>query len=98
MQIDDVSPTRDATTITLSGLLQSISGKALCIACAVDGARVYLGGHSGVWRSDDRGAHWIHLTRNQPAPGQTAVPGALLVPNVYDLLVSPANRNLVLAA
>jgi len=98
MQIDDVSPTRDGTTITLSGLIQSISGKALCIACAADGARVYLGGHSGVWRSDDGGAHWIHLTRNQPAPGQTAVPGALLVPNVYDLLVSPANSNLVFAA
>ena len=98
MQIKDVSPTSDGTTITLSGLVQSISGKALCIACSVGGDRVYLGGHSGVWRSDDGGVTWIHLTRDQPPAGQTNVPGALLVPNVYDLLVSPANKNLIFAA
>jgi hypothetical protein len=98
MHIEDVSPTRDGTTITLPGLLQSVSGKALCIACSVGGIRVYLGGHSGVWRSDDGGAHWFHLTRDQPPPGQTNVPGALLIPNVYDLLVSPADKNLVFAA
>jgi photosystem II stability/assembly factor-like uncharacterized protein len=98
MRIDDVSPTVEGSTLALPGLMQSVSGKALCIATSIGGNRAYLGGHSGVWRSDDGGATWRHLTRSQPAPGQTAVPGALMVPNVYDVLVSPADEDIVFAA
>ena len=36
--------------------------------------------------------------KNQPPIGQTEVPGSLLVPNVYDLLVSPIDDDVVLAA
>ena len=55
---------------------------------SADGTRAYLGGHSGVWRSPTTVA----------APGGTSVaaasrryrrfPGTLLVPSVYDLLIS----------
>ena len=98
MRIDDVTPTVEGSTLALPGLMQSVSGKALCIATSIGGNRAYLGGHSGVWRSDDGGATWRHLTRSQPAPGQTAVPGALMVPNVYDVLVSPADEDIVFVA
>jgi photosystem II stability/assembly factor-like uncharacterized protein len=98
MPIVDVSPTVDTTTIAISRLVQSVSGKALCVATSTDGMRAYLGGHSGVWRSDDGGANWFQPQRPQPGPNVTAVPGALMVPNVYDLVVSPGNANLVLAA
>ena len=97
-EIKDISPTVDNTTLKISGLSQSVSGKALCIATSKDGKRVYLGGHSGVWRSDDGGETWRHLQRPQPPADQFDVPGALWVPNVYDLLVSPVNKNIVLAA
>ena len=98
MRIHDVSPTVEGSTLALPGLMQSVSGKALCIATSIGGNRAYLGGHSGVWRSDDGGATWRHLTRGQPAPGQTAVPGALMVPNVYYVLVSPADEDIVFVA
>ena len=94
----DVSPAVDATDVVPGGNYQSVSGKALCIACSPDGQQVYLGGHSGVWRSSDAGHTWQHPEWSQPPPGQTHVPGALLVPNVYDLLVSPTVPGLVLAA
>src|SRR5712692_1186431 len=60
--------------------------------------RLYAGTFAGVWRSDDGGRTWRQLTRPQPPEGVNAVPGALMVPNVYDLAVSRVNRDLVLAA
>lgn len=61
-------------------------------------ARLYAGTYAGVWRSDDEGRTWRQLTRPQPTQGQTNVPRALLVPNVYSVAVSPTNRDIVLAA
>ena len=97
--IEDVSPTFDNTTFDIGPGGQSVSGKALCVAASADGTKVYLGGHSGVWRSNNSGLSWEHSERPQPGSGGCdAVSGGLLVPNVYDLLVSPANKNVVLAA
>jgi hypothetical protein len=95
MQILDASPRLDNTS-TFDW--QSVSGRALCVATSVDGSRAYLGGHSGVWRSDDRGLNWIHLERPQPPPGVTLVPGCMAVQTIFDLAVSPTNRDVVLAA
>jgi len=75
----------------------SVSGRMNTLALAPDGLRLYAGSDSGVWRSDDTGMSWKQLTQPQPAQGVNTVPGALLVPNVHDLVVSPANRDLVLA-
>ena len=98
VRIEDVSPRDDNTTLRIGRILQSVSGKALCCALSPDGFRAYLGGHSGVWRSDDGGRNWRHLEWPQPAVAGAAVPGALPVPNVYDLLVSAADPDVVLAA
>lgn len=98
MQIVDLSPREDNTTRHLPRTLQSVSGKALCCALHPNGGRAYLGGHSGVWRSDDSGATWAHLEWPQPPGTSTAVPGALLGTTVYDLAISPANPDVVLAA
>jgi photosystem II stability/assembly factor-like uncharacterized protein len=98
MHVEDVSPRRAATQITIDRNHQSVSGKALCVAMSADGQRLYLGGHSAVWRSDDGGLTWTHPERPQPPAGTTRVPGALLVPNVYDLIISPTNPDIVLAA
>jgi photosystem II stability/assembly factor-like uncharacterized protein len=98
MEIVDVSPVRAETDITIDRYLQSVSGKALCVAMSSSGRRLYLGGHSGVWRSDDGGQHWVHPERPNPPPRSTDVPGALYPPAVYDLLVSPTNSDVVLAA
>jgi photosystem II stability/assembly factor-like uncharacterized protein len=94
----DVSPVRARTTFAFDRHHQSVSGKALCAAMSGDGKRLYLGGHSGVWRSDDSGLTWTHPERPQPAQGATNVPGALLPPAVYDLLISPTDPDIVLAA
>ena len=58
--IVDVSPVRARTTFGFDRNHQSVSGKALCVAMSADGQRLYLGGHSGVWRSDDGGQTWTH--------------------------------------
>jgi hypothetical protein len=98
LHIDDVSPRDDNTELHFNRDYQSVAGKALCCALSADGARAYLGGHSGVWRSDDGGETWWHPEWPQPAAGITTVPGALLVTTVYDLLISPTNPDVVLAA
>jgi hypothetical protein len=98
VRIDDVSPRHETANLVLPGTDQSVSGKAYCVATSPDGRRAYLGGQSGVWRSSDGGATWSHPEWMQPPPGQTTVPGALMVPSVFDLLVSPTNRDIVLAA
>ena len=98
MQIDDVSPTFGIFTSTQPPTHQSVSGKALCVAISKDGTKVYLGGHSGVWISDDGGENLYHSEQPQPTSPFELVSGALLSPNVYDLLISPMNKNIVLAA
>jgi hypothetical protein len=98
MQILDISPRDANTTLRLSRDLQSVSGKALCCALSRDGRRAYLGGHSGVWRSDDGGASWRHLEWPAPPEGSTTVPGALLGTTIYDVLVSHADPDVVFAA
>jgi hypothetical protein len=97
--IMDVSPT--VTTFSSSDLNHSVSGRILSLAVSADPtpiARLYAGTFAGVWRSDDAGLTWRQLTRPQPIEGVNTVPGALAVPNVYDLAVSPVNRDLVFAA
>ncbi len=100
LRIEDVSPVLDPTltVIKLSAAEQSASGRGLTIAASPDGKRVYLGNNAGVWRSNDGGVNWEHMTRPQPSGTSTSVPGALLPLNVYDLAVSAANADIVLAA
>ncbi|MGE0812887.1 MAG: WD40/YVTN/BNR-like repeat-containing protein [Vicinamibacterales bacterium] len=98
MQIVDISPREDNTTRRLGRDFQSVSGKALCCALHPAGGRAYLGGHSGIWRSDDGGATWHHLEWPQPPGNVVTVPGALLGTTIYDLAVSPADPDLLLAA
>jgi hypothetical protein len=98
MRIEDISPREETMIRSLGRDLQSISGKGLCVALSADGTRAYLGGHSGVWRSDDGGETWWHPEWRPANPGGSTLPGALIVPNVYDLLIDPANNNIVLAA
>lgn len=94
----DVSPVRSRMTFAFDRFHQSVSGKALCVAMSADGKRLYLAGHSAVWRSDDGGLTWTHPERPQPPQGTMNVPGALLPPSVYDLQISPTNADVVLAA
>ena len=76
----------------------SVSGKILSLAVSTDGQRLYAGAYSGVWRSDNAGETWKQLTRPQPPSDTNRVPGALRVPNIFDLAVSPENKDVVLAA
>lgn len=96
MQITDMSPQTQNTTLLIGG--QEVAGQVLCVAISPDGSRLYIGGHSGVWRSDDHGTNWRHLEWPQPPSGSMAVPGCLAVPTIFDLAVSPVNPDLVLAA
>lgn len=96
--IDDISPRDDNATIVFNRDYQSVSGKALCCAISSDGSRAYVGGHSGVWRSDDGGLSWWHPEWPQPPSHLTEVPGALLAPNVYDLLIPPSFQQVLIAA
>jgi hypothetical protein len=96
-KIEDVSPTWSNTTITESSTLQSVQGRMLSLACSADGRRVYTGTYSGVWRSDDEGRTFRQLIRPQPAPDQFGVPGELGGWEVYDLAVSPADPDVLVA-
>jgi hypothetical protein len=104
-RFEDISPDRDHFTRDLDSALfhnppqwQSASGRGLTIAGWIDGKRIYAGNNSGVWRSNDGGENWRHMTRRQPPLGTTSVPGALLSLDVYDLAVCPTDPNIVLAA
>jgi len=90
----DVSPGTD-TFGWSSG--HSVSGRAISLAAAPDAKRLYAGTFAGVWRSDDGATTWRQMTRPQPPSGPNAVPGALLSPDVYDIAISPTNRDVVLA-
>jgi photosystem II stability/assembly factor-like uncharacterized protein len=96
MRIDDVSPT-DNTALSLGAADQSVSGKTLCVALSSDGTRAYVGGHSGVWRSDDGGETWWHPEWPEPPAGSFDVPGALPSLNVYDVAISPSSNDVVFA-
>ena len=98
MQIDDVSPTTGIFAGSLGREDQCVSGRSICVAMSPDGNRAYVGGHSGVWRSDDGGASWTHPEWRPGTTGGATRPGALLPPNVYDLVVHPVYADVVFAA
>jgi hypothetical protein len=77
---------------------QSVSGRANTVAVASNNTRLYAGTFSGVWRSDDAGLRWRQMTQPQPAAGIDTVAGALYIPDVYDIAVSPQNPDIVMAA
>lgn len=93
IHIEDVSPVKSRTTISPG---QSSSGKMKRLAVSADKGRVYAGNICGLWRSDDGGANWRQISWPQPAPGHGDQPGSLLVPNVYDIWISPSNPDIVL--
>ena len=93
--LTDVSPQIDTFAWSPQ---HSVSGRANALAVAADGMRLYAGTFAGVWRSDDAGLTWRQMTRQQPAPGSTAPAGALFVPDVYDVAISPVNPDVVLVA
>ncbi len=97
VRIEEIGPNDANASLSLGATDQWVSGKALSVAISADGQRAYLGGHSGVWRSNDGGANWTHSEAPQPTPGQP-VTGALTSPNVYDLAISPASNDIVFAA
>lgn len=98
MQIDDVSPATGVFHPSLPRTDQCPSGKTLCVAISPDGSRAYVGGHSGVWRSDDGGVSWSHPEWRPAVTGGPTPPGALLPPNVYDLAIHPQHPDVVFAA
>src|SRR5262245_33163513 len=95
--ITSVGPTDNSFAST--DLQHSVCGRVLCLAASADFVRQYAGTYAGVWRSDDSGHTWRQLARPQPNAGENAdVAGALCAPTVFDLAVSPADPNIVLAA
>src|SRR5262249_30891590 len=93
----DVSPTTENFPVG-ANLQHSPSGRVLSLAVSADGGRLYAGTFAGVWRSDDGGSTWHHLTRPQPVSGTNDVDTPLFVPTVFDLAVDPDNPDVVLAA
>jgi hypothetical protein len=94
--ISDVGPTPNSfvgATPQRSG-----SGRILCLALAADGQRMYAGSYAGVWRSDDGGRSFTQMSRPQPGSFEANVPGALQAPHIFDIAVSPADPEIVLAA
>ena len=91
----NVSPQTD--TFPTDNPQHSVSGKVLSLTVSADGQRLYAGTYSGVWRSDSSGAEWSPLTRPQPTLGENSILGALMVPTVFDVAVSPTNKDVVLA-
>jgi hypothetical protein len=93
--LTDVSPQIDTFAWSAQ---HSVSGRANALAVTPDGTRLYTGTFAGVWRSDDAGLTWRQMSRPQPAPGSPPPDGALFVPDVYDIAISPASGDVVLAA
>jgi hypothetical protein len=103
--IEDIGPSTSNFNLSLSGYNYP-SGKVQSLTVASDGQRLYAGtAFAGVWRSDDAGKTWYQPTRPQPGATSNAtdalcqfgVPGGLCNPNVYDVVVSPANKDIVFA-
>lgn len=95
--IADVGPT-PATFQSTPPFQRFGSGRILCLAMAADGQRLYAGSYAGVWRSDDAGHSWRQMTRPQPGGFDAEVPGAIYAPHIFDMAVSPADPDIVLAA
>jgi hypothetical protein len=95
MQIDDISPTA-ARFVTPHTQNQCPSGRAVCVA--ISGSRVYIGGASGVWRSDDGGVSWWHPEWRPASIGGPTMSGALLPANVFDIVIDPRSPDVVFAA
>ena len=95
MHIDDISPTA-TNFVSPHGSGQCPSGRGLCVA--ISGMRAYVGGASGVWRSDDGGASWWHPEWRPASIGGPTTPGALLPANVFDIVIDPGNPDVVFAA
>ncbi len=97
MRVEDVSPSANFVRFFGAGD-QCVSGRGLCVSLSSDGQRAYLGGHSGVWRSDDGGETWWHPEWQAAHVGGATLPGALPQTNVYDLVIDPTNSDVLLAA
>jgi hypothetical protein len=94
--IADVGPT--PASFQGSTPQRSGSGRILALAMASDDQRIYAGSYAGVWRSDDTGRSWRQMGRPQPGSYDADVPGAIYAPHIFDLAVSPADPDTVLAA
>jgi photosystem II stability/assembly factor-like uncharacterized protein len=97
--IAGVGPSRTNFPRKAANDFHSHSGRITALALAADGQRMYAGSFAGVWRSDDAGETWSQLTRPQPTLSvQGDIPGALYAPHIFDLVVSPVDRDLVLVS
>lgn len=95
MSIADIGPT--PATFQGSNPQRSGSGRILSLAIASNDQRIYAGSYAGVWRSDDTGHTWQQMSRPQPGSFDADVPGAIYASHIFDLAVSPADPNIVLA-
>lgn len=96
MNVRDVGPTRDTFAFKPQ---HSAIGRMTALAAAGDGSRLYAGSFAGVWRSDDGGRNWRQMTWGAPDGIITAeIPGALFAPNIYDVVISPADVDVVLVS
>jgi hypothetical protein len=64
---------------------------------AADNHRLYADSYAGVWRSDDAGHSFRQMSRPQPAIYEAGVPGAFRAPHIFDIAVSAADPDIVLA-
>jgi len=94
--ITDVGPSPN--TFVGATPQRSGSGRILSLALAADGQRMYAGSYAGVWRSDDAGRSFRQMSRPQPGTFGAEVAGALQAPHIFDVAVSPADPDIVLAA
>ena len=93
--VSDVGPT--PANFVGSTAQRSGSGRILSLAVTADGQRLYAGSYAGVWRSDDAGRSFHQMSRPQPGGYEADVPGALQAPHIFDIAVSPADPDIVLA-
>ena len=73
----------------------SAIGRVTALAATGDGSRLYAGSFAGVWRSDDGGQNWRQMTWGSPSGTMQMadIPGALFAPNIYDVVISPADAD-----
>jgi hypothetical protein len=94
--VSDVGPT--PASLVGSTAVRSGSGRIVSLARSADAQRIYAGSYAGVWRSDDAGRTFRQMSRPQPGTHDADVAGALHAPHIFDLAVSPADPDIVLAA
>ena len=97
MSVTDVGPTRDTFAFKAQ---HSAIGRVTALAATGDGSRLYAGSFAGVWRSDDGGQNWRQMTWGSPSGTMQMadIPGALFAPNIYDVVISPADADVVLVS